>query len=140
MLMVECKRLHLGAFPARSSLLLRVTPAAALVAFALLVFWIAASCSQRSTPTKPEAERADQYVGTWEIADPGARVREGVSFLMIARESADGNGYVVASEHDREVFRLRDGRLIHDTITILYDDTRDRISHSGLGELIRKEK
>jgi hypothetical protein len=126
----QCKRLHLAIYKAH--------PGAAVVAFILLVFWVAISCSRNSTAVKPDADHAEHYLGTWELTDPVSRDRAGISFLMIARETVDGSGYVVSSGRSREVFRLRDGRLIHDTVTILYNDTRDTISHSNFGELIRQ--
>jgi hypothetical protein len=133
--MVECKRLHFLFTSAP-----KIHPGLLLAALALLTCWLVASFREGGSPAKPESDHADHYLGTWEITEPGARVRDGISYLMIAREPADGRGYVVSSERTKEVFRLRDGRLIHDTVTILYDDARDRISHSGLGELARKPK
>jgi hypothetical protein len=108
----------------------------ALAAFLLLLIWCAVSCTRNAAETA-EPER---YVGTWEIKDMRTRNQEGISFLMIERDgnTEAGSNFVVATERGREVFRFRDGRLIHDTVTILYDDARDTIRHSSLGELIRK--
>lgn len=89
-------------------------------------------------PVKAVAEQPDRYLGTWQITDPSTRRKQGISFLMIAHDAPASSNYVVESARDREVFRYRDGRLINDTVTILYDSTRDTIRHSNFGELARK--
>ena len=137
----QCKRLHQAQF--------RVSPLTALAGLAALLFLVlgyelwtshpppeSLPAAQLSNPT----QLSDLYVGTWQIMDPTIRQKQGVSFLMIARDHGNGGEYLVESARNREVFRFRDGRLIHDTVTILYNDARDTIRHSNLGEMSRKQK
>jgi len=129
MSVVGCKRLHFPPFQASTGL--------ALTAFLLWMLWFAVSCSKTSHRT--EREQADSYVGTWELAEPLKQAHQGgISFLMIGRESTAEENFVVVAGQRREIFRMQEGRLIHDTVTILYDDARDTLQHSALGELTRK--
>jgi len=135
----QCKRLHQAQF--------RVSPLTGLATIAAILVCILAYQARSNRPSPQitgtpgaTSQQPDQYVGTWQIIDPTIRQKQGVSFLMIARDGGNVGDYLVESARHREVFRFRDGRLIHDTVTILYDDARDTIMHSNLGELSRKQK
>jgi hypothetical protein len=135
---IQCKRLHLAE--------IKVFPLAVLTVLALILLvglWFGNAYLKPTpiaAPVNVTASQPDRYLGTWEVTDPGTRRRQGISFLLIAQDGGANDDYLVESANKREVFRYRDGRLINDTVTILYDNSRDTIRHSNLGELERKPK